>query len=159
MVDTEEALEWMELIESLTFKVVFEEESRVGEEAEELTISLGTTMVCVEPTSIPLEMLFLILDSFFKSALIGSKNLFQAWTNWELSIWTFQSRSINSCLSIKLTSSLLKRPSVYFAQCLFFGDESLKFFDEMIRHARKILCLVQGKPLASFGSFFFNLFM
>ena len=40
---------------------------------------------------------------------------------------------------------------VYLAQCLFCGDESLRFLAAMMRHARNTRCLVQDMPRAKGG--------
>lgn len=69
-----------------------------------------------------------------------------------------QSRRPKSCFSMRLTSVRLKpklskpRTVVKRAQCLFFGDESFRFFAARMRDARKMRCAVHFMPLATGGS-------
>jgi len=59
---------------------------------------------------------------------------------------------------MRLTSVIEKpklgkpRTEVYRAQCLFFGDESLRFFAARMSAAKNILWTVHRMPLATAGS-------
>ena len=44
------------------------------------------------------------------------------------------------------------RTDVYRAQCLFFGEESFRFFAAKINEAKKIRCTVHFMPLATAGN-------
>ena len=57
---------------------------------------------------------------------------------------------INS-LSARFTSSMDNKPSVYFVQCLFKGELSLRLFAATINAERKIRCLVVSIPMALAG--------
>lgn len=62
-----------------------------------------------------------------------------------------------SCFSMRLTSVRLKpklskpRTAVYRAQCLFFGEESLRFLAARISEAKKIRWAVHFIPFATGG--------
>lgn len=53
---------------------------------------------------------------------------------------------------MRLTSGSENRPMVYRAQCLFFGEESLRYLAERINAARKTRWQVHCMPLATLGS-------
>lgn len=55
-------------------------------------------------------------------------------------------------------SLVVNNPSVYLAQWMFLGEESLWNLDANIKHDNTILCLVHGKPWAFLGNLDFNLF-
>lgn len=69
-----------------------------------------------------------------------------------------QSSRKSNCRSMRFTSGNENpNPSyplttVYLAQCLFLGLESLRFFAARIRLAKKMRCTVQRMPLATGGS-------
>lgn len=76
---------------------------------------------------------------------VRTKSSRMGWRNWSsesiissFRTSTFQFNKYKSCLSIKLMSLTEKRPSVYLAQWMFLGDESLWNLALRIKHERRM---------------------
>ena len=84
-------------------------------------------------------------------SLIGFKNGANDWIKSFVDKVRFQSKYSRSSRSIVLTSFKCSNPSVYWAQCLFNGEESFRVFAERIKQPRNILCLVVSIPYTLAG--------